>query len=226
MSRTSKKKCFCAEEAVFYIGGYSHFLQQQIIDCHDAAADGYCFLSVFSLLNLLEDTLKITLNDYNSNFNVVAEKAYTQNLLSDIEYSFLSYSDNSLRKFRNCIAHKNLSAMYLQFSYEDLLYPLTEKETYKHFYDKYEEIIINLILKIMTKKEQFKICVDDLLKNNGYKIHEFSIPDLLELKGYPRDYAENIDLPQSDIIRLIDNSSDANIITALLKSVLSVDKKE
>lgn len=215
-----KKAYFNIEEALENICGYSSFLQQRLEACVQAADDGYYFLSVLTLLGLLEDTLKSALDNYEDNFNEIAIEAFDQNLLTAIEYSFISFDNNSLRKFRNCIAHKNLSAMYLQFSMEELLYPLSEEETYQHFYDKYSKIIINLILKIATKNKQYNICVDSLLKNNGYRIHQFSIPDLLELKGYPRDYADKVNLPESDIIRLIDNSSDAFIINALIKSNL------
>lgn len=221
-----EKTYFDTEKALYNISGYSSFLQQRLEACVEAADDGYYFLSVLTLLNMLEDTLKSAMDNYEDNLNVIAKNTFEQNLLTAIEYSFISFDNNSLRKFRNCIAHKNLSTMYLQFSMEELLYPLSEEETYKHFYDKYSEIIINLILKIATKNEQYNICVDSLLKNNAYRIHKFSIPDLLELKGYPRDYADSVNLTESDIIRLIDNSSDAFIINALLKSNLTVEESD
>lgn len=219
-----EKTYFDTKEVLNYISGYSSFLQQRLEACVEAAYDGYHFLSVLTLLNMLEDTLKSALDDYDDNLNVIAKNAFEQDLLTAIEYSFISFDSNSLRKFRNCIAHKNLSTMYLQFSMEEVLYPLSEEETYKHFYDKYSEIIINLILKIATKNEQYNICVDSLLKNNAYRIHQFSIPDLLELKGYPRDYADNVNLSESDIIRLIDNSSGAFMINAILKCNLTVEE--
>lgn len=216
----SKKTYFTTEEALNKICGYSSFLQQRLEACVEAADDGYYFLSVVTLFNLLENTLKSALDNYDDNLNVIAKEAFNQNLITAMEYSFISFDNNSLRKFRNCIAHKNLAAMYLQFSMEELLYPLSEEETYKHFYDKYAEIIINIILKIATKNEKFCISVDSLLKNNAYRIIQFSIPDLLELKGYPRDYADKVKLTESDIIRLIDNSSDLTMIMAILKSNL------
>lgn len=223
----NKKTYFDTEEALCNISGYSSFLQQRIEACVEAADNGYYFLSVLTLLNMLEDTLKSSLDNYDDNFNVIAKNAFELNFLTAIEYSFISFDNNSLRKFRNCIAHKNLSTMYLQFSMEELLYPLSEEETYKHFYDKYSEIIINLILKIAAKNRQYNICVDRFLKNNAYIIRQFSIPYLLELKGYLRNYADNVNLSGSDIIRLLDNSSDAFMINAILKcnlTVLEVDK--
>ncbi len=222
-----RKTYFETGEALYKLSGYSSFLQQRLEACIEAAEDGYYFLSVLTLLNMLEDTLKSSLDNYDDNFNVIAKNAFELNFLTAIEYSFISFDNNSLRKFRNCIAHKNLSTMYLQFSMEELLYPLSEEETYKHFYDKYSEIIINLILKIAAKNRQYNICVDRFLKNNAYIIRQISIPYLLELKGYLRNYADNVNQSESDIIRLLDNSSDAFMINAILKcnlTVLEVDK--
>lgn len=217
------KKYSSIDEVLSKICGYSDFLQQRLEACIEAAEDGYYYLSVSTLMGLLEDSLKLALDDFEENFNILAETAYEQNILTDIEYAFISFDDNSLRKFRNCIAHKNLATLYLQFSYEELLYPCSEEDTYQHFYDKYADIIINIILKIITRNNKYEICLDSLLKNNAFRILSFSIPDLLELKGYPRDYADKLNMAKSDIIRLIDNSSDAHVIKALLNSNLKVD---
>lgn len=219
-----KKKYFNIEEALCRISGYSNFLQQRLEACVYAAEDGYYFLSVMTLMNLLEDSFKSSLDMYEENFNMVVQAAYEEDLLTTMEYSFISFDDNSMRKFRNCLAHKNLATMYLQFSKEALLYPLTDEETYKHFYEKYAIIIINIILKTITKNKKYEICLDGLLKNNAYRIHKYSIPDLLELKGYSRNYADNVNLTESDIIRLIDNSSDANITNAIITSVFGGDR--
>ena len=212
--------------ALDYIWIYSHFLQQQLFSCEAAARQGHYFLSVLTQINLLEDAIKSAVDNYDDNYNEVAAEAFERGLLTEIEYYFVSGAENSLRKFRNSIAHKNLAAMYIQFSNEGLLCPLTEDETYQIFYNKYSHIIVNLILKVITKNREYNLCLDSLLKDNAYRIHTFTISELLALKGYPKDYADGVPLSDSDKIRLIDNSSDLTIINAILKSVLSVDKND
>lgn len=215
-----KDKFYDLADALDYIWVYSHFLQQELYACEEAARNGHYFLSVLTQISLLEDTIKTAVDNFEDNFNKVAELAYNKGYLSEKEYCFVSSAENSLRKFRNCIAHNNLMARCLQFSMDPLLYPLTEEETYQHFYDKYAEIIVNIILKVISQNETYKICVDRQLKNNGFKILTFSIPELLEQKGYPSNYCDKVDLPEADIIRLIDNSSDLNMVMAVLKSNL------
>ena len=87
--------------------------------------------------------------------------------------------------------------MYIQFSNEDLLCPRIVEETYQVFYNKYSHLIVNLILKVISKNREYNLCLDSLLKDNAYRIHTFTISDLLALKGYPKDYADGVPLSDS-----------------------------
>jgi len=164
---------------------YSHFLNEQLVACESVVQDGYGFVGTCMAINLLEHALKCVVDDYESNFNRVAEEACERGILTDIEYSFVSFDNNSLRKLRNCFAHKNLSAMYLKFSQDALLYPMSEDATYHHFYDKYSGSIINIILKAVSHGQEENLDNDSELKGNAFKILTYTIPELLELKGFP-----------------------------------------
>lgn len=204
---------------------YSHFLNEQLVACENVVEDGYGFLGTSMAINLLENALKCVVDDYESNFNRVAKEACERGVLTDLEYSFVSFDNNSLRKLRNCFAHKNLSAMYLQFSQDALLYPMSEETTYHHFYGKYSSCIINIILKAVSHEQEENLDSDNELKGNAFKIHTYTIPELLELKGFPKDYLNGLDIPESELVRLIDNSSDVTMGKALFESLLSEKDK-
>lgn len=220
------------EEVMDYVWSYSRFYYYCLEQCEDLYREKMGFPCVMVLFNCLENISKSVANDYDSKFYDVICKLYEKNLITKKEYEFLNEGNFCMRKIRNLYAHKNIATIYFQNNDErEFLWPLTENETSLMIYSKISDIIFNLMIKIIScefigsAKNKFQYPLDDAIDKYDLKYKILTVEKMLELKGYPKSYiSSDLDISAEAKIRLIDNSSDVNVYTALFASM--VDKKE
>lgn len=238
------KSEFSKFEAIDYIWQYSKYHGNLLSECEQIAEEEYGHGSLVLLFNLIEVILKNKLGDYESNFFTTIKNAKDQRLINEIESQFLNNKVNGIRKFRNILAHENLSKYNVVINHEELLYPLTENTTCLKLYEIFSEIIFNIILKIIAVDFTITIKpnVDLKIKKIDIKIVQLSAEQLLKFKGFNENHidtmkeaieeviqltnksdqmeeAELYKLTENQLYRMGENASDINMLTHIFSNV-------
>lgn len=221
-----KKDYYSKPDVINYVWQHSRYHGDLLSYCEQIAEknSGNGFAALIFLFNLTENIFKDRIKDYDSSFIAVITELKDQQLITQTEYTFLNDGKNSIRNFRNLLAHANLSKYNLTFDEgeEGILYPLTENETCIKFYEMVSGILFNLMLRIVSIDftNPFEINLDNKIENLEINIKELTPEELLALKGMDVSEFPNWDgLSETDKYRLVENSSDANMITEIFKGL-------
>jgi hypothetical protein len=210
-----------------YLWLHSHFYGNKLYECEIYYDEEKGYTAVTLLFALLENVIKSVLNDYNSSFYNTLKELKNKCIITDIEYQFLNEDEFCIRKIRNLFAHANIANINLVNieSDREMLYPLTEESSCLLLYEKVSLVLFNIIMKIVSvdflDSSKFDIILDDEIKKCNLKFIILSSKEMLALKGYPEDYlSDDLDIPEDAKIRLIDNSSDLNMLKAIFEELI------
>lgn len=198
---------------------------------------GYCevindeynsFASLILLFNALESVLKNRLNNFDDNFVSLINSAYDKQMIDKIECDFLNDSKGGIRKIRNLLAHANISKYNFRFLYDKdkILYPFSENENCKMFYDLVSPIIFIIILKLV--KTSF--ITEDIIETNNainqlrYEIVELTPSEILKFKGFrDEDIAKLPKMDESTQYRLAENAGEVGLMANIFEKLFCDD---
>ena len=218
---------FTKGEVIDKVWQYSKYHGNLLSYCESLAKAGHGngFATLIFLFNIVENIMKDSVKDYDSGFLDVLKKVKKQNLINYKESTFLNAPNNSIRKLRNILAHSNLSkysVVYIEDGRE-IYYPLTEEESCLKVYETISEVSFNIILKVISINFTDKIEIDlsQALKDAEIHIKEHTPEELLQFKGLEHIAQQSYwqSLNENDRYRLVENSSDVNVLTYILSGL-------
>lgn len=184
------------------------------------------FATLLFLLNIIENTMKDAIKDYDSGFHDVLKKVKHQGLINYKEAKFLNAPNNSVRKLRNILAHSNLSkysVIYLEDE-KEISYPLTEEETCLKIYETISDVCFNIILKVLNVNfpKKYEIDLGKAIDEAQINIKEYTPEELLAFKGleHLKSNPPWLSLSDTDKYRLIENSSDVNVLASIFDGLI------
>jgi hypothetical protein len=212
-----------------YLWLYSRFYGIRLSECENLYLQKSGYAAVTLLFGCLENISKSVISDFDSSFNEINKQLKKLSYITEEEYKFLNGNEFSIRKIRNLFAHANIAAIHL-INYENkrqILYPLTEEKSCLLLYDKISLIIFYIILKLISstfvtsRHEALEIDINKKIKECHLEFKICSSSEMLELKGFPRDYlSDDMGISEDAKIRLIENESDINIQKQIYKGML------
>jgi hypothetical protein len=221
-------KVYNINEVIGFVWQHSRYHGNLLAFCDKIAMDGQGHAALIYLFNLSEMVFKDRINNYDANLISIITQLKEQDYINEVELHFLNNPTNGVRKFRNLLAHSNLSKYNVVFLHEDgeLMYPFTENETCIKLYTIFSKILFNLILRIVSYdfKEPFMIYLDDMIREINLTIKEISPENLLEFKGIDFNEIEGWnDLTEVDRYRIAENCSDVNMWKHIFTNILDVE---
>ncbi len=214
-------------EVIDYVWQHSKYHGNLLSYCDTLAKQGHRngTASLIFLFNIIENIMKDSVKDYDSGFHDVLKKVKNQNLIDYKESTFLNAPNNSIRKLRNLFAHSNLSKYSLIYVEDgnEIYYPLTEEETCLKLYETISDISFNIILKVVSNNFIKKLNIDtsEALKNIEIRIKVHTPEELLHFKGLDKmatsPYWQTLN--ENEKYLLVENSSDANMVTHILSAL-------
>lgn len=207
-------------EITHILSYYSKYYCQQFIDCEYLFAKQKGHFALFSILALLENIIKSTLNDFESTFHSLNIILKDRNLINEVELNFLNDSKIGVRKIRNILAHANLSKYDLVVDDNEITFPFTENETCLILYESLSTIISGLVLKILKPSLvlNYEIDVDILIEKLNFKFIIRTPEELMGFKGIPLT-EEWYKLDNATKYRLVENSPNAFILSKIFKGI-------
>ncbi|SHE61787.1 hypothetical protein [Clostridium fallax] len=209
-------------EVIDYVWQYSRCLGNLLGSCYRLEEYEEGQILLFNLFNITEVIFKSVIEDYESRFIDIIDKLKKYDYINDIECNFLNDKKIGIRKFRNLLAHANLSKYNVIFLDEDnkLMYPLTENETCMKLYNLFSDILFNLILKVVKFNN---IKLDNEIKNINIEIMEISDDELLLYKGFEKEDIKKLNnnniMSEDTKYRLAENSQDIQVLESIFKNL-------
>lgn len=206
-------------ETIRVLNYYSKYYCRQYINCEQLFFDEKGHFALFNLLALFENIIKSTLNDFESSFYELNIRLKDENLINETELCFLNDSQISVRIIRNILAHANLSKYDLVINGNEVTYPFTENETCLIIYDRISYILSGIILKILKPLMDFgEIYLPNQISDIDFSLITRTPEELMAFKGITiNEEWDNLD--EASKYRLVENSSDVNILTAIFKNL-------
>ncbi|ELK2079317.1 hypothetical protein RUX26_003862 [Vibrio alginolyticus] len=211
---------FTKSQVIDYVWQYSRYYGDQLAFLVDIEENGSA--SMVYLFNLLENVLKIHVDDYDENFQNVVKKSYKSGLLTKVEHDFLNNKKSGIRKLRNIFAHANLSKFNIRFGNENVLYPLSENDNCKLLYEKLSDILFNIVLKVAALELALDIPVnlERDIKLLNLSIVEYTPEDILIEKGIdPSMLPEWNNLKESDKYRHAENAQNVKVLSHIFSKL-------
>ena len=199
---------------------YSKYYCRQYISCEELFENQKGHLALFNLLALFENIMKSTLNDFDDTFYNLNLRLKEKKLINELELKFLNDKKVGIRKIRNILAHANLSKYDLEIIGNKVTFPFTENETYLILYQHISSIISGIILKILEPSMimDYKINVNSQIENLKFNFITRTPEELMKFKGIEIDAGwEKLD--EANKYRLIENSSDVNVLAEIFKGL-------
>ncbi len=217
-------------DAIDYIWQYSKYYGEKIWDCERLYESKNGFAALILLFNIAENIFKSRNQDYESNFFDTVKKLHDNGIINKKEYNFLSGSNISIRKIRNLFAHENLIKYNIIFKAEEsgVLYPLTENDTCLKLYESLSLILILLILKVVSINftESYNENLDNYINEIQFEIVSLKSEQLFKLKGFSDSDIEPLSsLSEIERLRIMQNSSDLNMISQIFKNIVKYSRK-
>lgn len=211
-------------EAIDYIWQYSKYYGEKIWDCERLYESENGFAALILLFNIAENIFKSRNQDYDSNFFDTVKMLKDNSIINKKEYNFLSGSNTSIRKIRNLFAHENLIKYNIIFKAKQsgVLYPLTENDTCLKLYESLSFVLILLILKVVSTAftESYDENLDKYINEIQIEIVSLKSEQLFKLKGFSDSDIEPLSsLSEIERLRIVQNSSDLNMISQILKNI-------
>lgn len=208
------------KETTHILSYYSKYYCQQFIDCEYLFAKQKGHAALFSILALLENIIKSTLNDFESTFHSLIVILEDKNLINEVELNFLNDNKIVVRKIRNILAHANLSKYDLVVDENEITFPFTENETCLILYESLSTIVSGLILKILKPSVilNYEVDLDILIDKLNFKFIIWTPEELMGSKGIPLS-KEWYRLDDATKYRLIENSPNAFILSEIFKGL-------
>jgi hypothetical protein len=213
---------------------YSRNYSQQLYECENLHHLKYGFAALTLLFNVFENIARAVLNDFDTKSYNLFLRLRDEKLLSEREYNFINIDEFCIRKLRNYFTHRNLSAYHLIVIEDDkeIFWPLTESDTSFVIYERISSIVFNIIYKLIgmpysgiESEPDNKILTDSLIEKCDVRVRELSSIELLNLMGFPTDYFDDLQIPESDKIRLIENSPDLHMMNEIFGRIIELEKE-
>lgn len=207
-------------ETIHLLNYYSKYYCRQYIACEELFENQKGHLALFNLLALFENIMKSTLNDFDDTFYNLNLRLKEKKLINELELKFLNDKKVGIRKIRNILAHANLSKYDLEIIGSKVTFPFTENETCLILYQHLSSIISGIILKILEPSMimNYRINVNSQIENLKFNFITRTPEELMKFKGIEIDAGwEKLD--EANKYRLIENSSDVNVLAEILKGL-------
>ncbi|WP_143751749.1 hypothetical protein [Maribacter sp. 6B07] len=214
-----KKEDF-KNETIHLLNYYSKYYCGQYIACEELFENQKGHLALFNLLALFENIMKSTLNDFEDTFYNLNLRLKEKNLINELELKFLNDKKVGIRKIRNILAHANLSKYDLEIIGNEITFPFTENETCLILYKHISTIISGIILKILepTMTMNYEINTNSQIKKLKFNFITRTPEELMKFKGIEIN-PEWEKLDEATKYRLVENSSDVNVLTEIFKGL-------
>lgn len=211
-------------EAIDYIWQYSKYYGNQLGYCLEMYNDDKGHASLLYLLNMTEIIFKNCANSFEDGFFKIIKTLKKEEAIDKYEYEFLNNNQYGIRILRNLLSHENLSKYNIIFltENENLLYPLTENETCLKLFGVIFDIVLNIILKLVSKNFIIEIDVDVHKEIDKIKIEikEITAEKLLQYKGINYKEISGWDsFTESEKYRLAENTSDVNVLSSIFENL-------
>ena len=213
-------------QVVDYIWQYSRFYGNKLGECERYFRDGEGHTAIILLFEMVENICKSVVGDYESSFCKVVSELMERGTITADEEAFLSSGENSVRHVRNLFAHANLMAINIVNieAEQEILYPLTEEDSCLLLYEKLSYLLFNILLKIVAiEKLNIELGFDfgEILRTFELRIRILSSREMLQYMGWDEESIESMEetMDENDLQRLADNSSNINVLKAILEKI-------
>lgn len=213
-------------QVVDYIWLYSKFYGNKLGECERYFRDGEGHTAIILLFEMVENICKSVVGDYESSFYKVVSELVERGTITADEEAFLSSGENSVRHVRNLFAHANLMAINIVNTEDgqEILYPLTEEDSCLLLYEKLSYLLFNILLKIVALEKlniELEFDFGEILRTFELRIRVLSSREMLRYMGWDESSIESMEktMDENDLQRLADNSSNINVLKAILEKI-------